>query len=529
MRHYDKVRRMIRTAAACLFAGSAFFGSCTTSDDTLGSEYLPGNEEMKMGMMRLGGNDRQIETRLFRSDSMRASNIGVGYFGSSRNDTVGSVEAGFMSQFLSYYKVDEGYFGYRPIFDSAQLHVAIQSYGRDTLTAQSFNVYEIVDDSYIERNQDTIFYLNFDPRPYIGSEPLFTFTFPQKYVVQGGDYVSVTLNPTQRGREFAYRLMISDGSKNVQEGIDYTIYNDAAAFRKAFKGLCILPAQPVTETGKGGVYGMKLASSGFTIYARNRVPSDPTLIQDTVGGTYYFSSSESTSALKSNLSVNTIRHDYAGSLVQEADADENLAERPLTAQAIVSGLGGVITEVRFTQEFFDAIEAEIARVNLDEGRNFKTLAFNRALLQLYFRGADYDWSRIDQGVVTPLMEGSMKRIGCYTDYKRLTGITDYDYYTEYNTEDYELAYGGYINRSQGCFVLDISAYLQELWNSYLEAKAARRSENDAVDLSLVKNRTIYLGPDAYDLFTNSFTVVQGMAAEGNTAPVKIELTYTLIQ
>lgn len=528
MTHYAKYRRLIHALLVCLVAGVMTFGGCITADDTLGSEFIPDNEEMKMGMVRLGGNNRQIETRLFKTDSLRASNIGMGYMGSSRNDTLGFTEAGFMTQFLSYYAVSDGYFGYRPIFDSAQLHLAVPTYGRDTLTKQSFYVYEITSDDYIEQNQDTIFYLNFDPKPYLSSEPLFTFTFPQGYVTQGGDYVTVTLHPTQRGREFAYRLMISDGSQLVQEGVDYSIYNDAEAFRKTFKGLCIVPAEPVTESGKGCIYGVSLASSGFTIYARNRVPSDPTLIQDTVGGTYYFSSSESTSALYNNLSVNFVDHDYTGSLVNEADADERLDERPLTTTAIVSGFGGVVTEVTFTQEFFDAIEAEIERVNLEEGNNYRSLAVNRALMQLYFRGADYDWSHIDQSVATPLMEASMKRLGSYADYKRLTGITDYDYYTEYNTEDYELAYGGYINRSQGCFVLDISAYLQELWNSYLEAREMRRSESDPVDLSQVQNRSIYLGPDAYGLFTNSFTVVQGMAGDQNTSPIKIELTYTLI-
>lgn len=527
MTHYDKFRRLLRALTVSLVAGAATFGSCTTADDTLGSEFLPGNEEMKMGQLRLGATQRHIETRLYRTDSIRSSNIGMGYFGSSRNDTTGFVSAGFMTQFLSYYNVDDGYFGYRPIFDSAQIHLAVKTFGRDTLTKQEFNVYEIVDDSYIDRNQDTIFYQNFDPTPYIGKEPLFTFTFPQKYVVQG-DYVSVTLRPTQQGRDFAYRLMISDGTQLVQEGVDYSVYTDPAAFRKTFKGLYIAPANPVTESGKGGVYGATLSSSGFTIYGRNRVPSDPTLIQDTVGGTYYFSSSESTAELKNNLSINSIRHDYSGSHVNEADADEKLDERPLSAEVFVSGFGGIITEVSFTQEFFDAIEAEIERVNTEEGKHFKTLAINRALMQLYFRGADYDWHLIDQSVATPLMEASIERIGAYTDYKRITGITDYDYYTEYNNEDYELAYGGYINRSQGCFTLDISAYLQELWNSYLEAKAARRSESDPVDLTRVKNRSIYLGPDAYGLYTNSFTVVQGMADDGNKAPMKIELTYTLI-
>ena len=50
-----------------------------------------------------------------------------------------------------------------------------------------------------------------------------------------------------------------------------------------------------------------------------------------------------------------------------------------------------------------------------------------------------------------------------------------------------------------------------------------------MDLSKIAARSLYLGPEAYSLYTNYFTDVQGMAGEGNTAPLKIDLTYTLIK
>ena len=68
-----------------------------------------------------------------------------------------------------------------------------------------------------------------------------------------------------------------------------------------------------------------------------------------------------------------------------------------------------------------------------------------------------------------------------------------------------------------------------MWNSYIEAKGSRRSDDEAVDLSKIADRSLYLGPEAYSLYTNYFTDVQGMAGEGNTAPLKIDLTYTLIK
>lgn len=528
MMKYNRFRRIFRPFAAASVMASVFSAGCTTSDDTLGAGFLPENQEMHTGTLRLAAADRFFETRLYQTDSVRAGNLGSGYFGSTRNDTTGLSEAGFLSQYLSYYTIEEGYFGYRPILDSVQIILSISSYGRDTLTPQQFNVYEITSNDYLTNSTDSAFYLNFDPTPYVSDEPLFTFTFPDKSgIVTGKKARSVTMTPTDRGRDFAYRLMISDGTSLVQNDVDYSIYQNPTEFVNVFKGLYVKPAETVTEVGKGSVYGAKLSSSGFAIYARNRVESDPTLINDTIGALYYFYDSEITTA--GNQSVNIVRHDYTGSRINIQDAVESNPDRPTTTSIIVSGMGGVISELTFTQAFFNAIEAEIAQVNENRAENYKTLAVNRAMLNLYFQGADYAWEKLDQAVATPLMEASLERIGSYTDFKTLTAVPDYDYYSEKNYENYVLAYGGYINRSQGCFALDISGYIQTLWNSYIEAKGSRRTDDEPVDLAKIANRSLYLGPEAYALFTNRFTVVQGMAGDGNTAPVKLDLTYTLIK
>ena len=62
----------------------------------------------------------------------------------SFNDTLGERKAGFLSQMINYYKVEEGKFGYMPIYDSAQIMLKIASIGRDSLTKQKFAVYEIL-------------------------------------------------------------------------------------------------------------------------------------------------------------------------------------------------------------------------------------------------------------------------------------------------------------------------------------------------------------------------------------------------
>lgn len=106
---------------------------------------------------------------MFQSDSLIGSNISYGYFGTCINDTLGERKAGFLSQMINYYKVDSGYFGYMPIFDSAQIMLKITGIGRDSLTEQTFAIYEITSNDYITKKPisagksqaDTTFYIKF--------------------------------------------------------------------------------------------------------------------------------------------------------------------------------------------------------------------------------------------------------------------------------------------------------------------------------------------------------------------------------
>ena len=112
-----------------------------------------------------------------------------GYMGSMLSDTFGLRTAGFLTQYVPY-EIDSGYFGFRPILDSAIILLSISSYGSDTLTSQEYNVYEVVSNKYLtekpvesgKSERDTTFYLNFDPvkAGVVGDDVLFTFTFPDE-------------------------------------------------------------------------------------------------------------------------------------------------------------------------------------------------------------------------------------------------------------------------------------------------------------------------------------------------------------
>ena len=556
MKRFNNFRRMLLPVAALAAAIGLTLGGCTKVDDTLGGNLIPDNQQMRAGYVQLPRADelnpkKYVETRLFQTDSIVSSNITYGYMGSMLNDTLGHRSAGFLSQMVNYYKVDSGYFGYMPIFDSAQILLKVTSFGRDSVTEQSFAVYEVVSNKYLtekpiapnKSQRDSTFYLNFDPVAegvYNPDEPLFTFTLGGE-----GKYPSttsaVTLEPTEAGKKYIRRLMLQEG----EYAGDYSIYSaDSLKYWvEAFKGLYIAPnpEKPLTEYGKGTIFATELTYSGLSVYGRNRVKDDPSLIKDTIGMVYYFYKD---GAEFGNVSVNNVKHDYEEATIARRinieEARETAETRPENPLVYVEGMGGVVTEMTFSPEFFAELEAEIAKGNAD-GKNFKTLAFSQVRMSIYFNDSDYEWEKIADGTagdilrMTDQMNAYPARLGMYTNYKTLTPISDYAYIYEQNYgSSVTLAYNGKINRSRGCYVMDITGYMQQLWNSYMEAKADAGGEVANIDWDKVKNRSVYIGPEAYGLYTTSFGVLQGMptqagTAEPNNAPIRFSMAYNLIK
>lgn len=556
MKRFNNFRRMLLPVAALAATIGLTLGGCTKVDDTLGGNLIPDNQQMRAGYVQLPRVDelnpkKYVETRLFQTDSIVSSNITYGYMGSMLNDTLGHRSAGFLSQMVNYYKVDSGYFGYMPIFDSAQILLKVTSFGRDSVTEQSFAVYEVVSNKYLtekpiapnKSQRDSTFYLNFDPVAegvYNPDEPLFTFTLGGE-----GKYPSttsaVTLEPTEAGKKYIRRLMLQEG----EYAGDYSIYSaDSLKYWvEAFKGLYIAPnpEKPLTEYGKGTIFATELTYSGLSVYGRNRVKDDPSLIKDTIGMVYYFYED---GAEFGNVSVNNVKHGYEEATIARRinieEARETAENRPENPLVYVEGMGGVVTEMTFSPEFFAELEAEIAKGNAD-GKNFKTLAFSQVRMSIYFNDSDYEWEKIADGTagdilrMTDQMNAYPARLGMYTNYKTLTPISDYAYIYEQNYgSSVTLAYNGKINRSRGCYVMDITGYMQQLWNSYMEAKADAGGEVANIDWDKVKNRSVYIGPEAYGLYTTSFGVLQGMptqagTAEPNNAPIRFSMAYNLIK
>lgn len=528
---FSKIRRTLHLTVVLATAGILTFTRCTKVDDLLGSGFQPSDQQMKISTRTFTlsqQTDRPFfETRLYHTDSIKSSNLGSGYFGIMNNSTFGERRAGLMTQYMAAALSNTEGFGYRPIFDSIQLKILVSEYAGDTLQPIKYNVYEIVSNDYLDPSlpapagagnvTDTLFYPCFDPMPYVNPEPAFTFTFPNG-VNTGPRTEYVTLQPTALGMDLVNRLMLLDGKYKD----DMSIYEQLDQWTDYFKGIYIAPADE-TISGEGNMFATSLSGSGLYLYARNRNQTDPTLIQDTITASYafYISSSSYPTA-----SINTIRHNYADSKIDFSEADENTAERPLNPNIYVEGMDGIVTELTFTDALFEEMHKLYDGVTDESGVPYTSIAINRAQLMIYLDHSDYDWNKIDVGLITPLMDESFTRLGLYSNYKKLTGISDYNYIYEklYASSGFELPYGGYLDRSLGCYVMDITSYLQSIWNEYLRSEGV-----DMIQGAETEPRTIYIGPEAYGLYTMPYTTAQGMEGGQNNAPIMLNLVYTMIK
>ncbi len=529
MKNYRGVRKWLNAVLVLGVAGMLTFAGCTEVDDTLGYELVPGNQQMEM---RLHSIRKGFEARMFMSDSVKSSNLSYGYFGTTKSDTFGIRKAGFMTQYLWASISDrKNWYGYRPIFDSLQLLLSVSSYAGDTLQPQRFGVYRILNNDYLKDNDgngdgttDTTFFTSFNPVAagcVDENDPLFTFTFPDG-TTTGPATTAVTLEPTAAGLDYVKELMMQEGKyKN-----DSTVYTNDSLWVNYFCGLAILPLDFNGTTG--ATFATTLAESGMMLYGRNRDSVDATLIRDTLQTLFYFYDEYATTY--GNVSVNTVERtntryiDY-DAIVEKPGGGTVEPQQPFEL-GYVEGMGGALVELTLTDEFLSVL-GELQAEQEDEG--YRTVAINQALLSIYVDGVtDGGWEQGFSQKVIERFDASISRLGLYTDFKTLTPVSDYAYDYE---QQYEvtLPYGGYLNRSLGCYTLNISSHIQRLWRAYQEAPIDPETGERQYTEAQKRMMTLYLAPGATDLFTFNRIALQGGIKAGENAPIHMELTYTLIK
>lgn len=564
--------RLILCAAVALFA----VGCSADVDSELGYDIIPDHQKMEMRHLTFKGgkvlrfnaaasdDDKSVydseegnffRTSLYRTDSLLSSNISYGYIGVEHSDTFGMRSSALASSILFMNSVDkENGFGYRPIFDTLSLILTINDYGVDTLTPVRYEIYELTKPllGSVVDAKDTTAYTNCDiTKAYDKTKPLFTFVFPDGKKT-GPTTTSIDLTPVDMSRngqtwDFVRRMMLipEDYDTNSEwdgyaRDVD-SLYSSEKNWQQAFHGIYIKPVlESVDKSKRGALYSFDLKSSGLQLQGRNRNPKDPTLIQDTIGANFYFYD-ESIEPYTTNygqyvpgvegainISVNKVEHDYSGSLIGALNIDAYdesgnklpNSSRDEVAECYVEGLAGVATELYFTDEFLQQIQR--AYTNDKDGSKYRAIGVNQCRLYIYMKSASYVWADniSNAATLTPLMDKFIPRLGSYVGYSKLNCIADYD--PVYETQSgSSLAYGGYLNRTRGCYEMDITGFMQRLCN-YVNSL----EKLEDYDESIV-SRTIFIGPEAVSPFTFKHTELQGSSAAG--APIHLEMTYTMIK
>ena len=558
------------------FAALAMGGCIMVADSSLGSDIMPESQVMVMRHLKYQGNtkisfdgetgksetvlDNLLETRLYSTDSVVSSNLSIGYMGISRSDIFGQRTAGFASTMLYMNAIDEDNgFGYKPIFDTMKLVLTVKNYGGDTLVPIKYQVFELkkslaknalINELKNGDDVDSVAYMNIDLAAldlYDPTKPIFEFTFPNSEKGEGPSTVIIPMTNTEYSWDFARRLMLipDDYATNTEwdgygrSGIE--IYSDDDKWLDKFHGLYIKPVEELPANKEGGLYALDLTASGIMLQGRSRNPKDPSMIKDTVGMYYYFNDESSTC----NTAVNKISRDYTQGKTSTPVLNESMLRgenRPTVSTCYVEGLGGVATEIYFTDAFLD----ELLSLETSESAAYSKMGINQCMLSIYVKGAEYDWDKTQSSGnaanLALMYETSFARFGTYHIYDRYYDIryaaTDYNYLYEesYGTAD---VYNGYLDRSRGCYTINLTAYMQELYNC---AKSAKQEDGtylfpapygvDSKGRGYV-SRTIYVGAEASNMFSFTESTLQGMPEDENgnkvSAPIQIDLTYTLIK
>ena len=551
---------------------------CTgTSDGELGYDMIPSHQMMKMRHLTFKGgkvikfdpsassDDKSVyteragkffETSLYKSDSMLSNNISYGYLGIERSDTFGMRSAALATSMVFMNTLPEYGFGYKPIFDTLSLLLSIENYSGDTLVPIKYRVYELKKPllGNVISESDTTAYTNGDMSGmYDPTKPIFTFTFPDGEKT-GPVFSNVPMTPVDLSEggqtwDFVRRLMLIPDNYNTSEWDGYardpdSVYAWEDTFIDRFPGLYFEPVIDESVEGKrGSLCAFELASSGVYLQARNRLESDPRFIQDTVCVTYNFYDSsldiDDGETSKKNMSVVLVKHDYEKSLTNSQPSELNSLEmrayddagnkiphsmRDVVSECYVEGMAGVNTELYFTDEFLE----ELLSLTNDNGEKYDVVAFNQVRLMTYLRGSQYDWANLDSTseALIESLDWSLVRLGAYVNPSTLSSIADYNYIYEQSSSN-EINYDGNLNRSRAYYSMNITSYMQNLYN-YLRELHNSYGDKWLANYDETKTpRHIILGPEATLPFTFRRTILQG--ADSTVAPIHVEMSYTLIK
>lgn len=439
--------------------------SCTGRDDLFGNDLVPPSQQMGSSI----DSTVSVYTYISKLDSIETSILDYyqPFMGSYIDPVVGRIDAQVFTNYSPYgfeHEIEFNYFGENPVIDSLRYAFTFTGAVGDTTQEVTIDVYEVKDYAF---KRDSAYFSNFDMSPYIGSEPLVSFT-------QKGPGTTTGRMP----QELAERLLDNTHSKD-------NIYYVDTAFHQKFPGLYLKFRQPATS-GEGKLLQLDLSQSVMFLCYHNTGPNKP----DTLEQRLLFYGEYTT---YDYISFSTIQHDYTYADPGQGGIQvSEIGQTTIPTQYMyVQGLAGLMGTLRIDEEHIARLQQRV----LDLG--YSHIALHRAELQTTL--VDADAEQYDK---------SFPALGIYFD------ILDYEFLPEYNPilagmgGGYTPTLGGKLNRSRGTYAFDITSYVQRL----ITGKETRY--------------TTQLLP-SYDLRNHSFrSWIYGTASP---YPPRLVLTYTMIK
>lgn len=532
-----KFFRTIAKAASALAAVLVLMlgaARCTTVDNTLGQNFIPPYQQMKLQidtMTPMQGGAELLKTYLAKNDSVRSSNFGLLMIGNMEDNVFGRLEASTMTDFFPQFVMkwtlsqeeedeeeneedeDAPEFGFHPAADSIYIELVVTDIKGNNTVEQTFDIYELRD----SLKRDSMYYFNtpideIDRNP----EPLFSFKIDQDVVENS--IIMLKLEPTDSGLDFMRRLV----------ELDDEVYKEPMyTFHKHFHGLYIAPSPDSPQDGALYQFNIRPNNpsnpnedyAALIVWAHNHKENAPTQVQDTVVAYYRFS--DISMHPNPNLNVNMVKFTYPAEI--DDVLNDTLPSSPALETVYVQGLGGVASFLRFTDDMTERLK----EMKTHDGTEYTEMVINDAKVYL---------PMTDRTVES--LNAAPTRLGMYytygqprrefasydypywfiAPYNNVTPImgprpmADYAYYAENQSQNStKLPYGGYINRTKGYYEMNITEYMTRLM---LDPDHTPRE--------------IWLGPDVNTRSTEySQVTLRGSTSEED--PIRIVITYTLIK
>ncbi|MFI3262118.1 MAG: DUF4270 family protein [Rikenellaceae bacterium] len=460
----SKSKKVVLITTMCVFS----FVACTTAELDFGSEYLPDGENMEFTSTTLTGTVGYNITR----DSIPTSALGVAYLGSIVTPLFGAVDASFISTYVpgSFINTDSMWGDY-PAIDSVFLNFATSSIMGDTLYSDwTVTVRELSENLPFDKYQaaeDTLYYYsNFNPEPYISDDILAQFE------VKRAEYTKRIELPIS----FAERFLDTNGMVFIYDSL----------FIEKFKGLHF---ETNAVDSRGAMRKMDLTSTYIQVYYNNQNPN----VKDTTTVNFYFDY-ESTNRNQLIPMLN-LRYDLADPIV---GIDYTTVNDTIVPQEkiYIQALGGVMGQIEISKDEIQQIKDNAV------AQGYSNVAINNATIKF----------KMNVASITNL-DCAFDRLGIMYDVNEAYCISDYYPYDEGDSSETTADFGGYLNRANNEYSMDITGFIQELING---------SEDYSVQLMPAYGRE-------YEY--NSMLQTEGVVLDGGgiNGSFDIQVTYTLLK